>query len=113
MTPKHYAVLCLFGLDLVILVATVGACYAWLRATHTPLQVYQRKLLCYSVLLLASCPILGPLWLSLAYWLLPLKPSVAVAVTLFLIWGVVAYPLVQRHFRLEGSAHEEQPQIQH
>jgi hypothetical protein len=107
MTTKHYAVLCLFGLDLVILVATVGACYAWLRATHTPLRVYERKMLCYSVLLLASCPILGPLWLSLAYWLMPLKPSVVVAVTLFLIWGVVAFPLVQRHYKQEDRLSEK------
>ena len=109
MTPKHYAVLCLFGFDLVILAATVGACYAWLRATHTPLRIYQRKMLCYTVLLMASCPILCPLWLALAYWLMPLKPSVIVAIALFLIWGVAAFPIVQRRYRLESSVNEEQP----
>lgn len=113
MTPKHYAVLCLFGLDLAILVATVGACYAWLRATHTPLRAYQRKMLCYTVLLMASCPILGPLWLASAYWLMPLKPSLVVAVALFLIWGVVAFPIVQRHYRHQGRMNEEQSGMQH
>ena len=77
------------------------------------MRVYQRKLLFYTVLLLASCPILGPLWLASAYWLMPLKPSVALAVTLFLIWGVVAFPLMQRHYRHEGRLNEEQPSIQH
>jgi hypothetical protein len=65
-------------------------------------------MLCYTVLLMASCPILGPLWLASAYWLMPLKHSVAAVVALFLIWGVAAFPLVQRRYRLEGSVSEEQ-----
>jgi Flp pilus assembly protein TadB len=66
-------------------------------------------MLFYTVLLMASCPILCPLWLASAYWLLPLKPSVVVAAALFLIWGVVAFPLAQRRYRLEDGLNVEQP----
>jgi hypothetical protein len=108
MTPKLYAVLCLFGLDFAILVVAVGTSYIWLRATHTPLRVYQKKLLFYSTLLMASCPILGPLWLASVYWLMRLKPSSAAAIVLFLIWGVVAFPITQRLFRPGSCLNKEQ-----
>jgi hypothetical protein len=108
MSPKLYAVLCLFVFDLAVLVVAVGTCYAWLRATHTPLRAYQRKMLCYAVLLMASCPILGPLWMASVYWLMPLKPSSIVAIVLFLIWGVAAFQLMQRIIRPGSRLNEEQ-----
>ena len=108
MTPKHYAVLCLFGLDLAILVVTLGTSYIWLRATHTPLKIYEKKLLFYAALLMASCPILGPLWLASVYWLMRLKPSSAAAIVLFLIWGVIALLITQRLFRPGSLLNKEQ-----
>jgi uncharacterized iron-regulated membrane protein len=109
MSPKLYTVLFLFVLDLGVLAVAVGACYVWLKRVRSPLPVYQRKMVCYAVLLMAACPILGPLFVASVYWLMPLRPSVIFAVTLFLLWSVIAFQLTQRRYRPEGFANEEQP----
>jgi len=108
MAHKLYSVLFLFGLDMAIFVVTIVTCYIWLRATHTPLKVYQRKLLFYATLLMASCPILGPLWLASVHWVMQLKPSTTAAIVLFLIWGVIALPITQRLFRPGSYLNKEQ-----
>ena len=99
MSHKLYGLLFLFAFSLVISGATVGLCYGWLRTVHSPLRVYQRKMLCYVALLMASGPILGPFFMASAYWLMPLKPSGAVAIGLFSVWGVVAIKITQRMFK--------------
>jgi membrane-associated HD superfamily phosphohydrolase len=109
MSPKLNAVLCLFLLDLAVLVVVVGTCYAWLRATHIPLRVYEQKMLCYAVLLIASCPILGPLFVASVYWLMPVTPSVIFVIALFLLWGVASFSLMQRHYRPRGFMNGEHP----
>jgi hypothetical protein len=108
MSPKLYAVLCLFVLDLAVLAVSLGVCYVWLKKVRLPMSVYERKMVCYAVLLMAACPILGPLFVASVSWLMPLKPSLIFAVALYLLWSVVAFQLVQRRYRLEGSAHQEQ-----
>jgi len=71
----------------------------WLTTVHSPLRVYQRKMLCYVALLMASGPILAPFWMASAYWLMPPKPSGVVAIALFLVWVVVAVKITQRMFK--------------
>jgi len=103
MSHQQYGVLFLFGFALVVSGLTVGMCYVWLRTVHSPLRVYQRKMLCYVALLMSSCPILAPLWMASAYWLMPPKPSAAVAIVLFLVWGVAAFRIMNKMF--EHSNH--------
>jgi len=108
MAQKIYSVLFLFGFDMAIFVVTIVTCYVCLRVTHTPLNVYEKKLLFYATLLIASCPILGPLWLASVHWVMQLKLSTTAAVVLFLIWGVIALPITQRVFRPGSCLNKEQ-----
>jgi hypothetical protein len=108
MSHRLYGILFMFGFDLLISGLTVGLCYAWLRTVHSPLRVYQRKMLCYVALLMASCPILGPLWMASVYWLMPINPSTIVAIALFLIWGIVAFQIMRRIFEPGRRLSEEQ-----
>jgi hypothetical protein len=108
MSHQLYGVFFLFGFSLIISGLTVGMCYAWLRTVHSPLRVYQRKMLCYVSLLMAPRPILAPLWMASAYWLMPSKPSAAVAIVLFLIWGLVAFQIMRRMSEPRSHSGEEQ-----
>lgn len=109
MFHKLQGMLFLFAFTLVISGAGVGMCYGWLRTVHSPLRIYQRKMLCYVALLMASGPILGPLCMASVYWLMPLKPSAVVAIALFLIWGVAAIKIMQRMFK-PGTRLSENPE---
>jgi hypothetical protein len=108
MTHKLYAVLLGFTFALTVSGLTVGMCYVCLKTVHSPLRAYQRKMLCYVALLMASCPILGPLWMASTYWLMPIKPSAAVAIALFLIWGIVAFQIMRRIFEPGSRLSEKQ-----
>lgn len=103
-----YGLLFLFGFTLLISGATVGMCYAWLRTVHSPLRLYQRKMLCYVALLMAAGPILGPMCMASTYWLMPLKPSGIAAIVLFVVWGVAAFSIMRRMFKPGGRLSEEQ-----
>ncbi len=70
--------------------ATVGRCYAWLRTVHSPLRLYQRKMLCYVALLMAAGPVIGPMFMASSYLAEPRKPSGIAAIVLFVAWGVAS-----------------------
>src|SRR5450432_1020013 len=98
MSHRLSGVLFLFGFVSLMTLLGIGMCYAWLKMVHSPLRVYQRKMLCYVSLLMASAPVLAPLWLASVYWLMPMKQSGVVAIALFLIWVIVAFQIMRRMF---------------
>ena len=88
-----YGVLFLFGFTLVISGLTVMMCYLWLRTIHSPLRLYQRKMLTYVAIVMYGST-LGPACMASTYWLMPLRPSGIAAIILFLIWAITAFLIV-------------------
>jgi hypothetical protein len=75
MQHRLYGLLFLFGFAAIISGLTVAACYGWLRTIHSPLRLYQKKMLYFVALTMAACPVLTPLWMACAYWMRPAKES--------------------------------------
>lgn len=81
--------------------------YGWVRSAHYPFTVRQRKMLTYYALSLAVLPVLGPLTVALARWLLPESASMAIGAFLFLTWMVIAFYIVRWMSRPGGRLGQE------
>jgi hypothetical protein len=86
-------------LSVVICLIALGLGYGWVKATHYPFTVRQRKMWIYYVLVVCALPVFGEVFLAMKFWVMPLKQSGAVAISLLLVWMVIAFYLVCRMSR--------------
>jgi CHASE2 domain-containing sensor protein len=107
MPPRLHDILFLFAFSLAVSALAVGICYAWFKFINSPLRLYQRKMLAYVAIVMASCPVLTSSWMASSYWLMPFRPSAIVAVALFAIWCVLAFKIVKRMSRPGGRLSRE------
>jgi positive regulator of sigma E activity len=95
------------GVALACCLIALGLGYAWIRAMHYPFTLRQRKMWTYYVLFLSAIPILGEFFMAMAFWVMPLKQSGAIAIFLLLVWMVTAFFIVRRMSRPGGRLSEE------
>lgn len=86
----------------------IGIMYGWLKLVHSPLRLYQRKMLTFFAIFLAAVPVLNPLWIASAWWLTSLKTSVTITIILFLIWGYISFAIVRKMSLAGHCLSEEQ-----
>lgn len=107
MADKLEGLLFVFVLTLIISTIGLGMCYLYLRSIHSPLRLFQKKVFTYAAILLAACPVLGPLCMASVFWLMPIEPTGLVAIVLFLIWAVITFVIVRRLSEAGGLLGEE------
>jgi hypothetical protein len=86
---------------------TLAMGYLWAKAMHYPLTLRQRKMLTYYALFVCSFPILGPSYVAMARWVMPINQSGIVTLSLLLGWMVIAFFIVRRMSKPGGRLSEE------
>jgi drug/metabolite transporter (DMT)-like permease len=81
--------------------------YGWVRAMHYPPTLRQRKMWTYYVLFISALPVLNPLCVAMALWLMPFKQSAVFGITLLVFWMVIAFYIVRRMSKPGGRLSQE------
>lgn len=97
MTDRLFRLTFITVFDLVLYPIVVGAVYAWLTSVHTPLRLYQRRMLAFVAIWFAGVCILSPLCVATALWMiLPPKTVGIVGALVGLGWTWPSVMLVKR-----------------
>jgi hypothetical protein len=92
----------LVAVSLAIWLIALALGYLWVRAMRYPFTQRQRKMWWYYALVMSAIPVLNPLMAAMAWWLLPLKTSVEITISLLVTWMIIAFYAVRRMSRPGG-----------
>jgi hypothetical protein len=95
MSNKSSALIFVFIFSVVLYFFIIGMMYAWLRLVHSPLKLYQRRMLTFFAMFLAAIPVLNPAWVASAWWLTSLRTSVTITILVFVAWGAIAFQILR------------------
>lgn len=97
----------ILGLSAACYIAALGLGYFWVRAMHYPFTLRQRKMWNYYVLIISALPVLAPFMVAMGLWMLSPAGSMAVSISLLVIWIVISILLVRRMSKPGGRLSEE------
>ena len=107
MTDKLVRLTFVVTFDLVLYPIVVGALYAWLKSVHTPLRLYQRRMLTFVVIWFAGICISVPISVALALWVFPLKSATMGCAFLMIAWTLGTIGVVKRMCSPGGRLSDE------
>lgn len=82
--------------NLVLYPIGIGAIYTWLRAVHSPLRLYQRRILTFVAIWLAGICISMPIYVAMRLWVFQLKIVEVAGSLMILGWTWASITIVKR-----------------
>jgi hypothetical protein len=96
MTDKVFRLTFITLFDLALYPIAIGAVYAWLKAVHTPLWHYQRRMLMFVTIWFAGICIASPICAAMALWIFSLKQVEILGTLMGLGWTWASIKLLKR-----------------
>lgn len=107
MTDKLVRLTFVVTFDLVLYPIVVGALYAWLKSVHTPLRLYQRRMLIFVVVWFAGVCISVPICVAVALWMMSLMAAAIAGAFLIVAWTLGTIGVVKRMCSPGGRLSDE------
>jgi hypothetical protein len=96
MTDKIFRLTLVTLFDLALYPVVVGAVYAWLKTVHSPLRLFQRRMLAFVAIWFAGICISVLICVATALWIFPLKQVEFLGAIMVLGWTLASTMLVKR-----------------